>query len=90
MFDFFNRRKLREAREDNRILRGRLALTEVQLSIEKTIIRTMDQLIYNMAQQTEWPMMRNDFAKLLRGTEQRRKDESDRIATNIINELSRS
>ena len=53
-------------------------------------IREMDQLIFNMSQGTTWAEQRPYFNKLLEGTNERMRLESDRIKTILIPEMQKA
>jgi nucleoside-specific outer membrane channel protein Tsx len=53
-------------------------------------IREMDQLIFQMGQQTDWANQHGYFLQLQAQTERRMKLESDRIATLLIPEMQKA
>lgn len=52
-------------------------------------IRTMDQLIFQMSQCTDWPSMRPHFNKLQAMTTSRMREESNRIRDLLIPEMKK-
>ena len=52
-------------------------------------IRTMDQLIFQMSQCTDWPSMRPHFNQLQAMTEARMREESNRIRDLLIPEMKK-
>ena len=53
-------------------------------------IRDMDQLIWDMSQQTSWDQQRPIFQTLLAATNRRKSLESDRIQTLLIPEMQKT
>lgn len=77
-----------KAKKEAEILRHRIEFQAVTISELRKTIREMDVKIYQMGQETSWPRQRPFFEILLAGTEQRRKQESDRVSGIVIKELS--
>lgn len=73
--------ELENLRDDNRALRN-------QIEYLVRTIRDMDQEIWNMAQRTDWPSMRNHFVKLQEGMIARKHAENERISSIMTKELA--
>lgn len=83
MIDFFGRK----ARAELAYHRAMLVDAESRIRELADIIRENDQLIYNMAQKTDWPSQRPFFNQLQSGQESRMKAESNRINDIMQEEL---
>lgn len=53
-------------------------------------IREMDQQIFSMGQQPSWDLMRAYYQKLQIGTDQRMRDESNRIQKVLVPEMMKA
>lgn len=53
-------------------------------------IREMDQQVFSMGQQPSWDLMRPYYQKLQIGTDQRMKDESNRIRNVLVPEMMKA
>lgn len=53
-------------------------------------IREMDQQIFSMGQQPSWDLMRPYYQKLQIGTDQRMRDESNRIRNVLVPEMMKA
>lgn len=90
MIDFFGwkaKAKVEALDRACNILQDELDARNATIRELADIIRENDQLIYNMAQKTDWPSQRPFFNKLQSGQESRMKAESNRINDIMQKEL---
>lgn len=71
-------------------LQRQLRQVETERDQLLTLIRQMDQEIWNMSQRTSWEGMRPHYVKLLNATNERKELESRRIRDLLIPEMRKT